>query len=316
MKTYLLVDANNLAARCHHAMIQLARSDGQKTGAIMGFLKGLSWVRWKTHIPLRDTVIIWDGGHSAARKELLPSYKAGRKLNEPVTREEKANKLAYREQLEHLQRAMTSLEVRQVKVPGVEADDLIGIFANLATKNGDHSIIYSGDGDMYQLFSPTCRIFDPQKDLLGWGDIQAKFGVEAPEDLKLFRAVVGDTSDNIKGVKGLGKKRAQIVCSYLRARLGIEQDELTYKIEPKPGRVPSSKDQKHVDKALAEKKILVRNLKLMVLPKSFEDSMLTFEQYEAALLQWMSPGTRNTRTFIEFLNEFELHSILENLSNW
>lgn len=318
MKTYLIVDANNLAARCHHAMNELSMSDGSKTGAILGFLKGLSWVRWKTQISLRDTVVIWDGGHCAHRKQLLPTYKAGRKLNEPKTPEQQADSAAYKAQLTWIKEILTHLEVRQIQVGGVEADDLISIFSNLATKEGNHSIIFSGDGDMHQLSSSSCRIFDPKKSLLGWGDIKSKWGVDAPDDLRLFKALCGDASDNIKGAPQIGLKRAKIVCAYLRCVRRNVGEGFAYYVEPKTGRKPEpdSKDAKLVAKAITHKKILMRNLMLMVLPKTFEDSFMSFEQYESALVQWLSPGTRNTRSFIEQLERFELHSILENLSNW
>lgn len=311
MKTYLLVDANNLAARCHHSMNELSTRGGIKTGAMVGFLKGISWVRWKTQIPLRDTVIIWDGGHADYRLKLYPEYKQGRKLNEPKTPEDERDSAAYKAQLAFLREIMDTLEVKQLQVGGVEADDLISIFATLTGHGGGRSIIYSGDGDMHQLHSPTCSIFDPKKELMGWGDIKTKWKVQEPSDLLLYKALVGDPSDNIKGVKQIGPKRAQIVCCYLRAKLTRKG----WRVEVKRTGW-DEKDGKWVDKALAEQKLIQRNLKLMALPSSFAESYYTHDQAEEALTQWLTPSTRNTRKFIAHLERFELHSILDNLTNW
>lgn len=314
---FLFVDANNLAARGFHAMSELSTRNGLKTGALVGFLKGLSWCRWKTQIPLRDTVLVWDGGRSERRMALCPDYKRGRKLNEPKTPEEEADSAAYKAQLRLLKEIMGTLEVKQLQVMGTEADDLISIFTKLAAKDGHTSIVFSGDGDMHQLHSPSCKVFDPKKELMGLGDIKLKWKINEIGDLHLYKALVGDASDNIKGVKQIGPKRALIVCSYLQARRKADYARVRYGWALKVKRKGwNEKDGKWVEKALAEKKLVERNFQLMILPDSWDESHYSLAQAEDGLLQWLTPSTRSTRNFIEQLERFELHSILENLTNW
>lgn len=312
-RTYLFVDGNNLAARGHHAMNELSTRSGIKTGALVGFLKGLSWCRWKTQIPLRDTVIVWDGGRSSLRQMLCPGYKQGRKLNEPRTPADEADSAAYKAQLGFLKGIMATLEVKQLQVIGVEADDLISIFTKTVSTEGHMSIVFSGDGDFHQLHSPSCKIFDPKKELMGWGDIKLKWKLQEVADMHLYKALVGDPSDNIKGVAGIGAKRAAIVCCYLHARRNRTTQAWQVAVKRTGW---DEKDGKWVEKALANQDRIERNFALMILPRTWDECLYEWDQAEEALLQWLEPTPRSTRKFIEQLERFELHSILNNLTNW
>lgn len=300
MNFWLLVDANNTAARSHHKMKELMTSDGVLTGALYGFLKSVSWVRNKLGIPLQRTVIIWDGGHAQWRKDIFPTYKQGRKLNEPNTPEEEADKIAYQAQLKIIQQVLSYTDCRQVKVKGVEADDIIGLLASLNTENGDHTWIYSGDKDMHQLASSKTHIFDPHKNELTVDKIEEIWGVTV-EQILLKKAIWGDSSDKIPGVTQVGDKRSTTVCSlvsYENGRFHFSQDT----------------ENKHVHRVWEELDVVERNLELMTLPRSVEDWKYPLETAEEAISQFLTVREMDNVAFLSAIDRFELDPIT--LAQW
>lgn len=328
---YLLIDANNLAARCHHAQNDLSTANGTKTGAIYGSLRGISWVRNTLKIPLYAVVLIWDGGHSSVRKLAYPEYKKGRKLNTPNTPEQEADSKAYRWQLEKLREILAHTEVKQVQVPGVEADDLISVFAALLKQDGHAITVFSGDNDMHQL-ADIVTIFDPKKEVMSDGDILKKWKLNDLADIALKKAMWGDSSDNIKGVPGVGDKRASIACCFLKAEAGrvVKKNEdadggdarLVEKIltgvfceHSDKGLCKECKKEKE-PKTTSFKSIVERNLVLMDLPRTWDDSLLTWGQCEEALVQFLNVSQGDFQQFIAELKTLEMHSILETLGRW
>ena len=245
---------------------------------------------------------------------MLFRSKRGRKLNEPQTPDEEADRAAYKQNIEWAKEALSYTRCRQLCVPGVEADDLIGIFTRLMGKAGSRCLVYSGDHDMHQLHDRHTDIFDPKKTLMGLGDIKAKWGVPI-DQICLMKAMMGDKSDNIAGVAQIGEKRARFLCDYFtwaRTRYGfyrIRRNDTEPHLESHTKWIGRIKDKENT-------KLVERNLHLVVLPRSFEESYLSDEQAEQALLQWKSPGSNHRRKFIAFLERYELHEVLNNVSNW
>jgi len=313
-ETFLFIDANNLIARTHHVMTELSTSEGLRTGALHGFLKGMSWCRHTTQIGLGYTVAVWDAGHSQGRLDLYPQYKRGRRLNEPKTPEDEADRTAYKQNIKWAKEALSYTRCRQLCVDGVEADDLISIFTRLVEASGGRSIIYSGDADMHQLYSRSTDIFDPKKQLLGFSDIQHKWNVPIKQ-LPLVKAMMGDKSDNIDGVAQIGPKRAAMLSPYFMwhfTRWGFYRCERN-EVEPTDERHTKWIDHIQVTK---NKKIVERNLHLMALPRTFERSYLTDQQAETSLLQWKKRRANRRKEFIALLERFELNEILNNITNW
>ena len=298
----LFIDGNSLAARSFHAMSELATSKNEHTGAIYGFLKGMSWCRYQTKIPLFQCVVFWDGGHAEYRKRIYKQYKQGRKLNE-----DKAQREDYHRQLDAIRELLSHSGCKQIFVRGCEADDLISVFIGFLRKQGDSSIIYSGDGDFHQLYGCGVDIFDPKKELLGIPDLRAKWKVPVDKIL-LKKVLVGDASDNIKGVAQVGTKRATMCCTYLRL-------SKSWKLEVEKNGW-SEKEAKWIEIALESKKIVKRNIELMRLPSTWEQSFYDDEQAVEAMTQWLEKPKKNRRKFMELLDRHELDLILENLSNW
>jgi DNA polymerase I len=203
MAKWLLVDGYNLAYRCFFAIPELTRADGFPTNALHGWVKSL-WRLADQEKP-DGTVVFFDLGGSQDRLALHAEYKAHRAdmpeplaLQMPVIRE--------------LTRAMGLAGVEQ---DGVESDDLLASHAWSLAARGDQVLVVSSDKDFAQIVGERIKIMLPPPTAnpkLGWRVMDAagvaeKFGVP-PEKIADYLALVGDTSDNIPGLPGVGPKTA------------------------------------------------------------------------------------------------------------
>jgi DNA polymerase-1 len=145
-------------------------------------------------------LVIWDGGLSSERLSLVSEYKAQRaQMPEDL-----------RQQMDDLVELTKALGFASLCIEGVEADDLIASYAKAAEKSEIECIIATNDKDLFQLVSDHILIYAPQKDgfaLQGREEVIKKWGVE-PESLALLIALMGDSSDNLPGVPGIGPKTA------------------------------------------------------------------------------------------------------------
>ena len=307
MARYLLVDANNILCRSHYGNLELTSEQGHRTGAIFGFLRTLSWVKYEAQVALPNVICVWDGGRSRLRQLLYPEYKQGRSLSNPQTEAEKADAEALKEQGHALQwELLANLPLKQAKVEGVEADDLIGIYSNILQKDGHEPIVFSGDADMHQLVEYGVQIFDPKKGMLSREDIEEKWGVDV-EDIVWMKAIMGDSSDNIKGVKGFGEKRAALVAKGAKhavCRWAKEWGE---------------QELKWVNK-LAERdfnyETVTRNLSLMKLPRTFEGADLDDSQAMEALAPLVEKPQGDELAFVASLEKYDLTTIRDELYKW
>ena len=183
-------------------MPELARADGFPTGMMHGWVRTL-WTLQDKFQP-SAMIAIMDAG-ADAREELHADYKANRvDTPEPIER-----------QMPWVAKLTPSLGVPMVTVPGCEADDLIGVFAKRYAEAGEDVVIVSADKDLGQLVKPGVRQLYPPPTAnpkLGWRmmdpeAIEAKFMVR-PDQIADYLALVGDSSDNIDGIAGVGPKTA------------------------------------------------------------------------------------------------------------
>lgn len=304
--SYLLIDGNNLAARCFFAQRELRTTDGRASGAVHGFLKAFSAARAKLSAPLQNTAVFWDAGRATRRIALYPEYKQGRKLSAPATPEEEAITKEYKAQLSAIRSILSTRPIRQVRVEGTEADDLIAVL--VGTLNAP-CIVFSGDRDIHQLAASSVNIFDPKRGLIGVSEISSIWNLPIfdRDRIVLLKAITGDSSDNIKGVPTVGEKRAALVAPYLKI-------EGTTVIQREP--CADLKIQKQIDKVLAHKEIVERNIKLVRLPNTWEDALYEPEQMESALEQFLHIPASNYPAFTEKLTEWELESLFEQLERW
>jgi DNA polymerase-1 len=200
---FLLVDGFNLAYRCFFAIPELTRADGFPTNALHGWLKSL----WKLADQERPdaTLVFFDLGGSQDRLLLLPEYKAHRaEMPEALER-----------QIPHLKAMTRAMGLAGIEQDGVESDDLLASEAVTLAAAGHEILIVSSDKDFAQIVGDRIQIMLPPPTAnpkLGWRRLDAagvveKFGVP-PSGIADYLALVGDTSDNIPGVTGVGPKTA------------------------------------------------------------------------------------------------------------
>ena len=203
MGKWLLVDGFNLAYRCYFAMPELTRADGFPTGAVHGWVKAL-WRLADQEKPAA-TLVFFDLGGAQDRLALLPEYKAQRE-EMPA---------ALEKQLDYLKAVTRAMGLAGVEKAGVESDDLLASQAVHLAAQGHEVVIVSADKDFAQVVGDRIVILLPPPSAnpkLGWRRMDAagvveKFGVP-PGQIAEYLALVGDSSDNIPGIEGVGPKTA------------------------------------------------------------------------------------------------------------
>jgi DNA polymerase I len=203
MAKWLLVDGFNLAYRCFFAIPELTRADGFPTNALHGWVKSL-W-RLSDQEKPNGTLVFFDLGGAQDRLALHPEYKAHREdMPEALERQLPV--------IKEMTRAMGLVGIEQ---EGVESDDLLASHAMTLSRRGDEVLIVSSDKDFAQIVGDRIRIMLPPPTAnpkLGWrlmdeAGVVEKFGVP-PARIADYLALVGDTSDNIPGLAGVGPKTA------------------------------------------------------------------------------------------------------------
>ncbi len=199
-KTLLLVDGNNLLFRSFFAMPKLTTRDGRPSGALHGFTNTLKMLI-REEAPTA-AAIVFDAPGPTFRDRMFPEYKAGRSETPPELVQ----------QMPAAREVAGVLGVPPVEIPGVEADDVIGSLAVLGRKAGYRALIVSGDKDLLQVVGDGILVLSPGGSdgavtRLDAAAAHAKLGV-LPVQVPDYLGLVGDTTDNIPGVPGIGPKTA------------------------------------------------------------------------------------------------------------
>lgn len=202
-----LIDGSAFAYRAFFAIRGLTNSKGQPTNAVYGFARVLLKLL-REHDP-SHIAVIFDAPGKTFRDDMYAEYKA--------TREATPDDLASQFPLMH--ELVEAFNVRLIVQPGVEADDVMGTLARQAAERGIEAVLVTGDKDMLQLVSDRVRVFDPGKGDDGkWlteTDVRERFGV-GPENVIDALGLMGDTADNVPGVKGIGPKTAKALLEKYR----------------------------------------------------------------------------------------------------
>lgn len=233
----ILIDANNLAFRADQTS-DLTTKSGKRVGAIYGTLRMIKSYITPTegayHNKIIDAAIdeqfidpdfpyvykvacAWDGGKSEFRKSLYPDYKGQRERKRLLeTEEDKQKYKAFVEQMRVIDDNLPLFGVHSIKVHHFEADDIIYFLSQHVTKNDDQFvIIVSTDKDMLQLVNSHIAVWSPYKEVLYTKENFEKLVGLKKSSFIDYRVLVGDTSDNIKGIKGIGEKTAkQLIGQY------------------------------------------------------------------------------------------------------
>ncbi len=200
MAKMILIDGNSLANRAFYAVPQLTNKAGFVTNAIFGFCNMLTRVL-KEEKPEYLTVA-FDAGKTVFRHEMYEGYKASRKS----TPEE------LRQQFPVLKEVLTAMGVPILEAPGFEADDLIGTLAALGSREGLEVLIITGDRDSFQLIDGHTTVLFTRKgisELEHFDEAHLKEVYQlAPWQIVELKGLMGDSSDDIPGVPGIGEKTA------------------------------------------------------------------------------------------------------------
>ena len=250
----LLVDGHYYAYRSFFAIRDLTNSRGEPTNAVFGFVKALR--KMLADVQPDAAAVVWDAGLPERRMELLPSYKQ--------QRDETPELLAA--QFPAIEEAVSALGVRNVRLAGHEADDLIASYAFAPRPPSTEVFIATNDKDIYSLVDERVAIYSTNKTdlknpqdgfaLLGPAEVEEKWGVP-PALIPDVLAFTGDAVDNIPGVEGVGPKTAaKLVREHgAAARLAadpsvIKNDKLRKKIAAAADRVRVNLELVRLDRDL------------------------------------------------------------------
>lgn len=211
MQKIFLVDTSSLFFRAFYAVRPLTSPSGMPTNAIYGFLSMI--IRLLKDEKPDYLVFCYDRKEPSFRKDIYPEYKA----NRSETPEELIPQIPYIKKLADM------MGISSIEMQSYEADDLIGTLAKMAEKNNMQAYIVSGDKDFGQLVSDHIFLYDTMKDhVLGVTGVIEKWGIH-PKHFIDYLALVGDSSDNIPGVRGIGPKGAQKLLEEYDSLEGIYQ---------------------------------------------------------------------------------------------
>ena len=201
-KTLYLVDGSAIFYRAYFAFMRnpLINSKGENTSATFGFVNSLLKILKDENPPY--FAVVYDSKAPTFRHEEYPEYKS--------TRAKMPDDLLV--QVPRIKAAVDALNIPSFEVEGFEADDVIGTIAVRAAKNGFDVWCVTGDKDYFQLVNDRIKIYNPKRaneppEKMGPDEVEAKFGVR-PDRVTDKLALMGDSSDNIPGVPGVGPKTA------------------------------------------------------------------------------------------------------------
>lgn len=195
-KTVFLIDGSGFLYRAYYGLRPLHTKQGVPVQAVYSFCRMIK--------KLTDTfkpqylALVWDSKGPTVRHTLYPAYKA--------TRSAPPSDLF--EQRTLIQKFADLIGIKQFEQPGIEADDILFSLAQDFGNNGSNVVLITSDKDMEQVLSEQITIYDPFKDLFITQETFAQKRGFPVEKLPFYFALVGDTSDNIPGVQGVGEKTA------------------------------------------------------------------------------------------------------------
>ena len=194
--TLLLIDASGWLFRAYHGLPPLTSPQGEPTGAVYGFANMLKRLQ-REHL-MERIAVVFDASGRSFRNDLYPEYKA--------TRSETPEDL--KQQFPHVLELVRARGLPLIMAPNVEADDVIGTLAKAGEAAGLKVLIVTSDKDMAQLVNANVQLLDTMKNRrMDEAGVVEKFGVRADQIID-YLALMGDASDNIPGVPGVGEKTA------------------------------------------------------------------------------------------------------------
>ena len=287
-KSLYIIDGSSYIFRAYFGIRQfLSTSKGFPTNALYGFINMLQKVV-KDEKP-DYLCVAFDSKEKTFRHDIYPDYKA----NRDAPPEDLAKQFPYFEPL------VDAFNISSIRIPGYEADDIIGTLALKGSKAGFRVVIVSGDKDMMQLVSPKVQMLDTMKNKrIGVDEVKEKFGVP-PEKVIEVMGLMGDSSDHIPGVKGVGPKTAtELIQKYgsikelYKCIDEIEKKKLKEKLVQDKERALLSRKLVTIDTAM---KLECSLDDLKVRPSKHEDLRKLFSEFEfSSMLAVLEGGSEET----------------------
>ena len=305
----LVIDAMNMLIRSF-SLLKAMNPSGHHVGGLVGFLRSLGFVT-RTFDPSR-VIIVWDGkGGSANRKNIDPNYKAQRATSRIThwglydTKAEETEALIG--QLFRTQDYLECLPVQQLMMEKLEADDIIAYLAKTASSSKKKLTIVSSDKDFLQLVDEYVEVYAPvKKKTFTKDNIEEELQV-LPENYNIVKALLGDNSDNLAGVKGLGIKTILSQFPDLVDKPGMTLDYVYNICEEKMN------EKKIFPKIITEWDRVETNFKLMDL------HITDLDEKETDHVKDVLKGEVNklqTGAFLHLLDEDKIEGITKNTEGW
>lgn len=273
----VLIDGYGFVFRAYHSLPPLTTSKGIPIGAVLGFTNML--IKLLPTIEADYVAVILDAGEKTFRNDLYTDYKA----NRPPAPED------LKPQFPLIRQAAEALNIAVLDKKGFEADDLIATYIHQAKSAGMTATVISSDKDLMQLVDEDVSLYDAMKNKpIGIEQVQEKFGV-TPDKLLDVLSLMGDSSDNVPGVAGIGPKTAaQLIEEY-----GTLENLLTH--------ADQIKQNKRRETLLNSKDIALLSKQLITLDAAVPD----LPPLEQLTVQSLDPAK-----LVPFLQEYEFKSTL------
>lgn len=270
-KLILLVDGDNILHQSFHKFEKLKSTDGKPSGAIFGFFKSLHM--YLTRFEPDEVYVSFDNGHSPVRMELLPNYKGHRK-NISVDYESLQNQKAIIMKMLGMLRINYIFDKKKSTV--YEGDDFLAYLA-IKKFQSEKMILISSDKDFNQLLSNNLRIYNPRKgEMIHQGNCKELFGY-SPEETVDYLSMVGDTSDDIKGIPGIGPVKARkILDEYGTLDKFLEHHHQTFHVEI------AERNKKLIDLRLFQKEVPLSKLPM----KKFANKEIKYKKFKEVCIEY------------------------------
>ncbi len=279
-RVLVLVDGSSFVFRAYHALPHMSNAAGLTTNALRGYLSML--LKTLDAYPSAYAAVVMDPVGTTFRHELYDLYKAHR----PPTPED------LKEQFPYIQPLTDAMGIPTVRVEGVEADDVIATLARRGARAGIQVVIASGDKDLMQLIGDGVSMVDAMKDRT-WDSaaVEEKFGVP-PAGVGEILAIMGDSADNIPGVKGIGAKGATAL---------IQQFGTLEQVYARLDEIEKPRTRKLLEES-REMALLSRELVALKedveLPDGFD---------------WLRPREKDHATLLPLLEELEFRTMIKSI---
>lgn len=271
MKNIMILDGHSIAFRAYHAIPELTTAGGITTNAIYGFVNML--VKIISEFEPNDVYVAFDLHHPTFRHDMYKDYKAGRNAT-PET---------LISQIELIKNLLTAMNIHVVTSKGYEADDILGTLSLKANEEGVFAYLVTGDRDSLQLIGENTNVLYTKKGVssivkFDLAEFENEYGI-LPGQFVDCKALMGDSSDNIPGVPGIGQKTAVALLKEYNTLDGIYENIDNVKSQSTKNKLIAAKESAYMSRTLAQ---IVRNapVELECVPDSKYEMQINAELRE------------------------------------